>query len=371
MATRTPTRPRAGATRSRSSSSRSGSRGSGRKPAARKPAARKSVRRSPAGGVILSSLGRGARALWLGIAHLVGWLARRIGNTARDLDPAHRRDGIGLALLGLATIVASVEWWGLRGGVGRVVHAVVAGTFGRVGLVVPLLLLGLGVRLLRHPEDADSGGRISIGLGALVLSTSGLVHIARGLPAPPDDDGRLLRDAGGYIGFLVSSPLQAAVTQWVAVPLLVLLFAFGLLVVTATPLHAVPERAKAAWIRLLHRTPPEATETDPDGLPVVEPLEPLKRHRPRRRVGALAGSDDTAEPYESPVVSTAASAGGDPVPATGSDEKPPPAHTPIPQRVEQLLLSGDITYSLPDSAILHEGSAHKARTKETISWSSR
>src|SRR4051812_35677319 len=190
MATRTPTRPRAGATRPRSSSRRSGSRGSGRGPPARKP-----VKRSPTGGVILSSLGRGARALWLGTAHLVGWLARRIGRTARDLDPAHRRDGIGLCLLGLATIVASVEWWGLRGGVGRVVHAVVAGTFGRVGLVVPLLLLGLGVRLLRHPEDAESGGRIGIGLGALVLSTSGLVHIARGLPAPPDDDGRLLRDA--------------------------------------------------------------------------------------------------------------------------------------------------------------------------------
>ena len=313
--------------------------------------------------MILSSLGRGLRAVWLAVAHLVGWLARRIGSTARDLDPAHRRDGIGLALLGLATVVASVEWWGLRGGVGQVVHAVVAGTFGRVGLVVPLLLLGLGVRLLRHPEDAESGGRIGIGLGALVLSTSGLVHIARGLPAPPDDHGRLIRDAGGYIGFLVSSPLQAAVTQWVAVPLLVLLFAFGLLVVTATPLHAVPERAKATWARLLHRPPAETTQTEPAD---IAPLEPLRRSRPRRRVGALAGASEADEPYESPVVSTTDAAAGEaspPTPSTGVDEKPPPAHTPIPQRVEQLLLSGDITYSLPDSAILHEGSAHKARTK--------
>ena len=358
MATRTPTRPRAGATRARASSSRSRSRGSQR---SGPPKGRKTGTRT--GGVILSSLGRGLRAVWLGVAHLVGWLARRIGSTARDLDPAHRRDGIGLALLGLATVVASVEWWGLRGGVGQVVHAVVAGTFGRVGLVVPLLLLGLGVRLLRHPEDAESGGRISIGLGALVLSTSGLVHIARGLPAPPDDHGRLIRDAGGYIGFLVSSPLQAAVTQWVAVPLLVLLFAFGLLVVTATPLHAVPERAKATWARLLHRAPAETTQTEPAD---IAPVEPLRRSRPRRRVGALAGASEADEPYESPVVSTTDAAAGEAAPSTpstGVDEKPPPAHTPIPQRVEQLLLSGDITYSLPDSAILHEGSAHKARTK--------
>jgi DNA segregation ATPase FtsK/SpoIIIE, S-DNA-T family len=317
--------------------------------------------------VLLSSLGRGLRAFWLAVAHLVGWLARRIGTTARDLDPAHRRDGIGLSLLGLATVVASVEWWGLRGGVGRVVHAVVAGTFGRVGLVVPLVLLGLGVRLLRHPEDAESGGRIGIGLGALVLSGSGLVHIARGLPAPPDDHGRLIREAGGYIGFLVSSPLEAAVTRWVAVPLLVLLFAFGLLVVTATPLHAVPERAKALWSRLVHRTPPaedpEAAEATDAEAAAIEALEPLRRHRPRRRVGALAAAGDTAEPYESAVVVSTTAAAGDAVATTAGEEKPPPAHTPIPQRVEQLLLSGDITYSLPDSAILHEGSAHKARTK--------
>jgi DNA segregation ATPase FtsK/SpoIIIE, S-DNA-T family len=369
MATRTPTRPRAGASKARASTSRSGPRGSGRssgRPSARKPASRSGAarRRGPrhaSGGLILNSLGRGLRALWLGVAHLVGWLARRIGKTARDLDPAHRRDGIGLSLLGLATIVAAVEWWGLRGGVGRVVHAVVAGTFGRVGLVVPLLLLGLGVRLLRHPEDAESGGRIGIGLGALVLSTSGLVHIARGLPAPPDGHGALIRDAGGYVGFLVSSPLQAAVTQWVAVPLLVLLFGFGLLVVSATPLHAVPERAKATWARLMHR---KAAETPETALETVEPLEPLKRHRPRRRVGALTGTPETDEPYESPVVSaTDPSAAVGTVPSTGKDEKPPPAHTPIPQRVEQLLLSGDITYSLPDSAILHVGSAHKSRTK--------
>jgi len=376
MATRTSTRPHAAASKGRASSSRSGSRASGsaggrggpRKPPpksrARSRAASRSGPRhaSAPGAVVLRSIGRALRAVWLGIAHLVGWLARRIGTTARELDPAHRRDGIGLSLLGLATVVAAAEWWGLRGGVGQVVHAVVAGTLGRVGLIVPLLLLGLGVRLLRHPEDAEYGGRIGIGLGALVLSTSGLVHIARGLPAPPDGDGRLLREAGGYVGFLVSSPLVAAVSQWVAVPLLVLLFAFGLLVVTATPLHAVPDRAKAAWARLMHRPPAETSGTEP-ALDPVEPVEPLKRHRKRRRVGALADPSVPDEPYESPVVRTDGLTSVGPVAVTGTDEKPPPAHTPIPQRVEQLLLSGDVTYSLPDAAILRVGSAHKARTK--------
>jgi DNA segregation ATPase FtsK/SpoIIIE, S-DNA-T family len=38
----------------------------------------------------------------------------------------------------------------------------------------------------------------------------------------------------------------------------------------------------------------------------------------------------------------------------------PPPHTPLPERVEQLSLSGDIAYTLPNDAILKPGSAHKA-----------
>ena len=38
-----------------------------------------------------------------------------------------------------AIVVAAVEWWGLREGAGSVVVAVVEGTFGIVGLVVPHL----------------------------------------------------------------------------------------------------------------------------------------------------------------------------------------------------------------------------------------
>jgi len=293
--------------------------------------------------------------VWLGIAHVVGGLARRIGTSARGLDPAHRRDGLGLTLLGLATVVAAVEWWDLRGPVGAVVHAVVAGTFGRVGLVAPLALLGLGLRLLRHPEDSQAGGRIGIGLGAVVLSTSGLVHIARGLPAPPDGDGALIRDAGGYVGFLASSPLVAAVTTWVAVPLLVLVLSFGLLVVTATPLHAVPERVKALWARLLHRTPPSDTV---DGSPSEPPTK-------RRRGGSVASDAELGvDPYDSPVLAVeTAVQDGAPMPEEVSEgEKLPPAHSPMPTRVEQLLLSGDVTYSLPPSDILREGSRHKARS---------
>jgi hypothetical protein len=54
-------------------------------------------------------VGRAGGALWMGVAHSVGWLVRGLGRqaaTARDLDPEHRRDGAGLLLLGLSILTS-------------------------------------------------------------------------------------------------------------------------------------------------------------------------------------------------------------------------------------------------------------------------
>ena len=85
---------------------------------ARKTAAKKAVpppkpAPNPTGGVY-----RLVRALWLGVAHAVGAVFRGIGNGAKNLDPAHRKDGVALLLLGIALIVAAGTWADLRGPVG-------------------------------------------------------------------------------------------------------------------------------------------------------------------------------------------------------------------------------------------------------------
>ena len=48
---------------------------------------------------VIQGLRRFVTAIWLGIAHVIGAIARGIGKSARDLDPAHRRDGLGLLYL--------------------------------------------------------------------------------------------------------------------------------------------------------------------------------------------------------------------------------------------------------------------------------
>ena len=70
-------------------------------------------------------IGRGLVRVWLGVAHVIGGIVRGIGHGARDLDPAHRRDGGGLALVGLAVVVAAAVWWQLPGAAGDAARAVV------------------------------------------------------------------------------------------------------------------------------------------------------------------------------------------------------------------------------------------------------
>ncbi|MFJ3162476.1 DNA translocase FtsK [Streptomyces kanasensis] len=225
--------------------------GAAKKAPARKAPAKRATARtapkaapSPTGGVY-----RLVRALWLGLAHAVGATFRGIGRGAKGLDPAHRKDGLALLLLGLALIVAAGTWAGLQGPVGDLVDMLVTGAFGRLDLLVPLLIGTMAVRLILHPERPEANGRIVIGLSALVIGVLGQVHIACGSPGR-GAGAQALQDAGGLIGWAASKPLVFMMSEVLAVPLLVLLTVFGLLVVTATPVNAIPRRLRALGERL-------------------------------------------------------------------------------------------------------------------------
>jgi S-DNA-T family DNA segregation ATPase FtsK/SpoIIIE len=270
---------------------------------------------SPTGGVY-----RLARAVWLGFAHTIGALFRGVGRGARGLDPAHRKDGLALLLLGFALVIAAGTWSNLSGPVGDLVQMLVTGAFGRLDLLVPILLGVIAVRLMRHPEKQDANGRIVIGLSALAVGVLGLVHIACGAPTR-SEGAQATRDAGGLIGWAVSRPLLMTVGSPLAVALLGLLAVFGLLVVTATPVNTIPLRLRQLGTRLGVYAPPPAAPVagqTPDGaLPAdgelgvaaEDPLEPgplrriapstdapgadgeptAARRRPRRtRAGAVA-----------------------------------------------------------------------------------
>jgi DNA segregation ATPase FtsK/SpoIIIE-like protein len=344
-------------------------------------------------------------AAWMVVAHAVGFAARALGKSTRELDPLHRRDGVGLACLGAAIIVAATTWWNMGNIAGRVMTGAVSGAFGSASWAMPILLALLAWRFLRHPDHNSQTGRVMIGWTALLVGVLGLVHIANGTPQP-SDGAASMRAAGGLVGFFASAPLVAALTPWIAAPLLALVSAFGVLVITGTPLHRVPGRlAELRGFGGVAQPVPDADgRTRPPG-------------RPGRKRPAAIEAGEHVKPYDTPILSGDAVSGkaagarpgpgapGGGVPAVGpgapgrrpssepgvaagtdgpaadQDESlldalgfgPPtsaPQHvpaepSPLPGRGEQLTLSGatDASYTLPPVALLRPGSAPKARTR--------
>ena len=292
----------------------------------------------------------------------IGSGARRLGQGARDLEPEHRRDGAGLFLIAFAFVVAASVWWQLPGSVFAATRAAVAGSVGLLAWFVPLILCYIAWRNMRDPEANGPAGRQVVGWGALTFGVLGIVHISNGSPKPELGDTSDLQQAGGALGFVVAKLLTDLLhTAYLVVPLLVLLAVFGLLVVTATPVYQVPVRLRHLRDRALGRTVEELADEE-------EPVA-VKPTRRRRKADLDDIDPDMGDaPYDSPVLEDremskrARKAAVPDVEVEDKGELEPPPHTPLPVRVEQLSLSGDITYTLPASDILKPGSAHKTRT---------
>ncbi len=203
-------------------------------------------------------------AAWLAVAAGVGRAARRVGTDARELDPQHRRDGLGLLFIALAIVSAAAVWFGLDGWFVIGLGTVSAYFVGALDLLVPVILLALAWRTLRHPEDHVTNGRLLVGGLALLLAAAGLWHLSRGLPSPTDGLDALAAGAG-ITGWVITAPVASAVGPAVTAVLLGLLAVFGLLVVSGTPLMAIPRAIGTVLAPLLRPgTGRDESADDPD-----------------------------------------------------------------------------------------------------------
>ncbi|MFJ6164563.1 DNA translocase FtsK [Micromonospora orduensis] len=342
------------ASRRRGASPRGGTNNRARQPAkkTRAPVRRRTAPARPGPAVYV---GRAVGALWMGLAHGMGWAVRAAGRqaaSARDLDPEHRRDGAGLLLFGLALLSAVALWLSGAGPVGARLADTVRLFLGAISVVVPVLLMIGAWRLMRQPADPAHRGRGLIGWGSLLVSTAALLQIGQ------DPTDTVQRDyAGGLVGAGVGGLLERAVTAWVAVPLLVLLLLFGLLVVTATPINKIPERLGLLAGSLV--APPEATEES------EEPAARPARKRQSKRMPPPVDPDDFDDLEGADLQETMVLPRKPPskVPASRKPVEPP-EHSPAPTRAEQLALTGLAgDYTLPPANMLSAGAAAKTRSK--------
>ena len=179
-------------------------------------------------------IGRAIAAIWRALAFVVGGLARAVGRnaaTARHLEPEHRRDGAALGVITLGAVVAMAVWAHSAGPVGHALSTLIRLMIGNGAELLPVILVGIGVHMLRQVPQPDSRGRLTVGSVALTLAVTGLFDLWAN--SPTSAHGRA--HAGGLLGAAVAAPLRHGLSAAIAVPLLFVLGVFGVLVVTATP----------------------------------------------------------------------------------------------------------------------------------------
>ncbi len=284
--------------------------------------------------------------MWSLLARCAGGIMRALGRT-RELEPAHRRDGLALALVALAVVIAAAMWWTAGGPVGVGVQHTLRVVFGTASLGIPVVFAGVAVALMRTESDPAARPRRTVGTLLLTLGTLGLWHLAAGAPA--DAVGR--SHAAGAIGFLVADPLADGFTVWVAAPLLTLLAGYGLLVLTGTAVRAVPHRIR----RLCGMAPGQDQDTDaadPDAPATGADPAAARLRRPSRRRQAT----QTAEIHTD--TDAAAATPAEPaVPATAAPvEEKPRAGMSVQRVVEG-------PYQLPPPGLLLTGDPPKARSR--------
>jgi S-DNA-T family DNA segregation ATPase FtsK/SpoIIIE len=299
--------------------------------------------------------GRAVRATWLMLAKGTGSTARSVGR-ARDIDPGHRRDGIALALLGLAVVIAASSWFDAARPVGAWVDSVLRIFIGSAVVVLPVVTAGVAVLLMRTEPNPDARPRLVLGATMVALPVLGLWHLWAGSPDTPV--GRA--HAAGFIGFAIGGPLSEGLTAWICAPLLFIGALFGLLLLTGTTIREVPDTLRSMFGTRMFgygESERECYEDDPDiESPVAEDFSDGYYDDP----SAYGGDEAQAWP-----------SGTSPVGADDSPTVPEPALTRGRRRGAKSVAKQDTLaldrvvegpYTLPSLSLLVAGDPPKKRS---------
>src|SRR6185437_11553079 len=246
---------------------------------------------------------------WLLVAGVVGGIVRRFGRNARDLHPDHKRDGLGLVFFGLAIIFAAAVWARMHNPAFEGIYTLTSSAMGEGAFTVPIILALVGIRFMRHPDRNEALPPAEIGWTALLVGVLGLLHIAKGVPTLSHQGGGwpAIRTAGGLVGMAASWPLDKGLTAWVATPLLGLVAAYGLLVVTGTPVREVPRRMRELRALFGYEIPDDWDDQDfeeDDDMPLEGGKRRGEINRGAIRLKGTLEPGDQRKPYDPQVLVT-------------------------------------------------------------------
>ncbi|MEU0156426.1 hypothetical protein [Micromonospora fulviviridis] len=207
--------------------------------------------------------GLAARAAWHATAAAAGRAARKLPSPHRtpgvDL-PGHDTAGPALLLAGVVT--AAAVWThpaGLPGRLLDVPAGIAEGLLGALAVVAPAPLIWLAIQAMRHPAGTHTVRILAQAAGTLLTAAglAGLLDLAA-------------TGTGGLLG-RITGALDAVLSVWGAVPVLVGLFAAGLTAATGiTPIAVVTTLAATR-----HRRTQPADVDDLDRFDDVDPDDDL------------------------------------------------------------------------------------------------
>src|SRR6266498_4807644 len=295
---------------------------------------------------------------------------QRIGQGSRQALSPHKGDIQGVTLILLGVLFALSVWAHDGGSAGHFIELLLRGLFGWGAYAVPLLVAGIGLALFRRAAGRAGeavGGRVAIGLVAVLLGGLGLVHLAKGAP-PRTAQALLLQHSGGLLGAVMAAPLSRFLSPAGAAAAFACVAFLGVLITTRTSVAAVG-RGLAGGARLVRSavTPPavgatpqveaaSATATTrPVGLDELpgEPEEAPSKRRGRRAVR-------TPEPPQ-PAEPEAEAKDDAEVPETPAPKRPAPAPADAPGAGEATQLAMTLkaeaggAYTVPPPTLLRRG----------------
>ncbi|MBI5037602.1 MAG: DNA translocase FtsK 4TM domain-containing protein [Candidatus Kerfeldbacteria bacterium] len=270
------------------------------------------------------------------------------------------KHGIYVVLLFTLAIVTTFSLFGWAGQFGEAVRTVLLYVFGWGKIAVPLILFIIGYLLVR-PQQYSFRLANGIGLGLLFLSGTGFLHLV-GLPLAEATSAISSGRGGGYVGLLLSYPLESVMGPWATGVILLAVFLISLMVMFDVSLKRmyeqgnfmarIGERFREFFYKLRLNMNRSDDVDDADGAAIDDTVEDM-------------ASDETAAP-PSFQVSSVADTTGESTPATTASAAESQEQIAMFAEEKKRKRKIDIPIDLLESSAEKPTSGDIEKNKETI-----
>lgn len=191
----------------------------------------------------------------LAFPRALGAAVRSISGVGEEYDEAYQRDGLCFMLIILAVLFSASEWFRVHGPFGRFLHSIGSGLLGVVSVILPIALLIPAIRLMRHAGRRSHNARVLTGWFLLLWSICSVISVAK-IPVSQSFDFGSVCNAGGLLGYAVSSPLARGLSPAFAVVVFVVIGLYSILMIADLHIDGVA----AQIVQLLKRHAAEGAD---------------------------------------------------------------------------------------------------------------